>query len=90
MHRLSVVVGCEAINRSFVVRNLFEEIKRPVMTFDDEDQLIVLSVPVSSLRSTQQQVCGSAGSWTTTTNTFDKYLSVNPDYTPPIIQDVNT
>jgi MFS family permease len=35
MHRLSLVVEGEAVSRSVVVRNLFEEIKRPVVTFGD-------------------------------------------------------
>jgi hypothetical protein len=56
MHRLSFVVEGEAVSRSVVVRNLFEEIKRPIVTFSDGDQSTVLALPMSALRSTQRQM----------------------------------
>lgn len=55
MHRLSLVVEGEAVERSEVVRNLFEEIKRPVVTFGDGDQSPIIGVPVSALRRTRRQ-----------------------------------
>lgn len=52
MHRLSLVVEGGAVERSVVVRNLFEEIKRPVVTFGDGNQSSVIGIPISVLRRT--------------------------------------
>lgn len=56
MHRVSLDVEGETGTRSVVFRNLFEEVKRPVLTFSDGDQLAVIGVPLSVLRTTQRQV----------------------------------
>ena len=56
MHRLSMVVEGEAVKRSVVVRNLFEEIKRPVVSFGEGEQSFILGVPLSALRTTQRRV----------------------------------
>jgi MFS family permease len=55
MHRLSFVSEGEAVDRSVVVRNLFEEIKRPVVTFSDGDQSAAIGLPISALRRTRRQ-----------------------------------
>ncbi|MFB6141046.1 MAG: MFS transporter [Halosimplex sp.] len=57
MHRLSLVVEAEAVQRSVVVRNLVEEIKRPLVTFTAVDgALDLLTFPFDALRQTRQQI----------------------------------
>ena len=57
MHRLTLVVEGEHVERSVVVQNLFQEIKRPVVTLTAIDGAIEgLEFPVNALKQTRRRV----------------------------------
>ena len=59
MHRLSLVVEGEQIERSIVVQNLFEEIRRPIGTYTTAAGVVeILDYPLDAVRHTGRVVSG--------------------------------
>jgi len=59
MHRLSFVVEGDRVQRSAVVQKLFEEIKRPMVTYTTVDGAVeILDFPFKTLRQTRRRLNG--------------------------------